>query len=37
MFAARADLERASDTCRAESEAGFAYAPRRPATTASER
>jgi hypothetical protein len=39
MVAARADVKRASDTCRAEPEAGtdFAYGPCLLATTASER
>ena len=36
MFAARANMERASDTYRAESEAAFAYEPRHLATTPSE-
>jgi hypothetical protein len=37
MFAARADVKRASDAYRAESEADFAYEPRHLATTMSER
>jgi hypothetical protein len=39
MFAARANVKRASDAYRAESEAGtdFAYEPCNPAMTTSER
>jgi hypothetical protein len=37
MFAARANVKRASDTYRAESEDDFAYEPRHLATTTSER
>ena len=38
MFAARSNLKRAFAAYRAESEAGdFAYEPRHPATTTSER
>ena len=37
MFAARVTVELGSEAYRAESEAGFAYGPRKLATPASER